>query len=603
MKPDGKYEAIFTQAVLQRVVFDIMDTGHFCIDVETTGVNRMTCDLVGLSISSCPKEGYYIPLRHRGRDGTLVEGQLSWGEVQPYIAMICGEEDIQKIFFNAVFDMTVLERFGCPIKGSVYDVMLTEHTFDNGRYYRFNMSVVVQRTLGYEMIPIKSLIGKGKKQITFDYVPISQATEYAAADVDMPLRLFYERKVKDRELARKNELVDFPLTKTAKTIGMNGIQVDLDYMQEMKSKLVADQMNLQDEVNAEAGRKINVLAYAALSRYLFDKLKIIPAPGYKRNRSGNYPTGGDHLNRITAQHSVVDKILKLRAIQHVLNHHLNTILKKAIGSRIHTSINLITATTRLSSSGPNLQNVVSGEVSGRSLRRGFVVPEGWYWYLADYSQVELRILAHLLVVIFKDWRYANLFLEGADIHQATASVMFGVSLEEITLSQRRAAKAINFGIIYGMGPGGLSYALDCSFNEAQGFFRTYLERYPSIRQWMAWQKNFGDKYGYVETPFFGTRRYIKRGQHTIALNSPIQGGAAEVIRKAMNDVQGAIERDGKRTLMLIQVHDELDFQVPDDEQEWFMATVPVLMSEAIPMAVPLVVEVKKGPNWADLKEV
>jgi len=234
-RPDGRYQTILTEGGLTEVIDDILSTGHFVIDVETTSVDQMTCTLVGISLTARPGEGYYIPLAHT--DGTE---QLDWLIVRPFIAMICADVSIGKIFFNAIYDMVVLERYGCSVEGPVYDTMITEHTIDNGRYYRFNMAECVSRSLGYDMIPITDLIGRGKNRITFDQVPILAATTYAAADVDMPMRLFWHRKVSNPALVRKNEEIDFPLINVLKTVMLTGIMVDLKYMHEMKSSLEKD---------------------------------------------------------------------------------------------------------------------------------------------------------------------------------------------------------------------------------------------------------------------------------------------------------------------------------------------------------------------------
>lgn len=596
-RPDGKYLAITTETALMAVISDILSTGHFCIDVETTSTDPMFCKLVGVSLSPRPGEGYYIPIAHQ--DGTK---QLDWEIVRPHIAMLCGSPDVPMIFFNAIYDMVVLERYDCSCCGSIYDVMITEHTIDNGRYYRFNLAEVVKRTLNYDMVPITDLIGVGKNQVTFDQVPVLQATEYAAADVDMPLRLFYERRVENRRLVLKNDNVDFPLIRTLKTVMRTGIMVDLKYMHEMKVALEEAVILGQDRLDQLVGKEVSVLAYAALSKLLFDEMGLAPADGYGRSKAGNYTTSADHLTKIRHQHEIVDMILLLRDMKHVLAHHLITIVTKAVDHRIHTGFNLITATTRLSSSGPNLQNVSTGSVAGYKIRKGFVVPEGYKWVRIDYSQIELRVLAHMLVELFQDWRYAQIFIDGGDVHRDTAAAILGIESEAVDKDGRRIAKAINFGIIFGQSPGGLMYALDCSYAEAVEFYRAYLGTYPGIERWMVWQKAFGDKYGYVETPFYGMRRYIYKGNHTVALNHPVQGGAAEIMRKAMNEIQEFIEFSGCESRMLLQVHDEFDLEVPDNELYWVLPEVVRIMTSTMNLCVPLEVEVEVGPNWGELEK-
>lgn len=596
-RPDGDYVMVNSYMEFGRLLAHIMDTGHFAIDVETTSINQMTCKLVGVSLSPKPNEGYYIPLFHEDLEGV---GQLNWDYVQPYLAMLCADPGLPKIFFNAIYDMVVLERYGCPVVGPVYDTMITEHTHDNGRYFRFNMSEIARRVLGYDMIPIADLIGKGKKQVTFDKVPISRATIYAAADVDIPMRLFWQRKVTDKMLLAKNACIDFPLLRTLTTVMLTGIMVDLEYMREMKASLEIDIVAHQQRFEEMAGREFSVFAYAALSKLLFDEMKIAPASGFGRSKSGNFSTSADHLFRIRHQHDIIDEIVLLREMNHVLNHHLNIIVTEAIARRIHTAINAVTSTTRLSSSAPNLQNVIVRSVAGYELRKGFIVPPGFKWVKIDYSQIELRVLAHMLVKLFGDWRYAQIFIDGVDVHRATAASIFGIDPERVSRLQRGMAKPLNFGIIYGKGPGGLMFDLECSYAEALSFYNAYLETYPGIDRWMQWQKASGDDNGYVETPFYRTRRYIPKHHHTVCLNTPIQGGAAEIIRKAMNEVQDFIARSGCKSRMLLQVHDELDFEVAEDECAWFIRNVVHIMANTIEMAVPLEVEVEVGDNWGDL---
>ena len=239
-------------------------------------------------------------------------------------------------------------------------------------------------------------------------------------------------------------------------------------------------------------------------------------------------------------------------------------------------------------------------VAGYELRKGFIVPPGFKWVKVDYSQIELRVLAHILVHLFGDWRYAQMFIDGVDVHRATAAAILHIHSSVVTRLQRGSAKAINFGIIFGKGPGGLMFDLECSYQEALNFYNTYLKTYPGIERWMEWQKAFGDDNGFVETPFYKTRRYIPKHHHTIMMNMPIQGGAAEIIRKAMVEVQAFIERSGCRSRMLLQVHDELDFEVAEEELPWFIKEVVRIMSNTMELAVPLDVEVEVGDNWGEL---
>jgi len=299
---------------------------------------------------------------------------------------------------------------------------------------------------------------------------------------------------------------------------------------------------------------------------------------------------------------VIDELLAYRKAQKFISTYGESLMDKIneFTGRLHTRFRQMVSTGRMSSSAPNLQNVLVGAVAGYEIRRGFVVPPGYTWVKIDYSQIELRVLAHMLVELFGDWSYAQIFLDGGDIHRDTAAVILGLSSADVQKAERRLAKAINFGIIYGQSPGGLMYSLNSTYQEALDFYNTYMTSYPGIERWMVWQKDFGDQHGYVETPFFKTRRYVRKGEHTLMLNTPIQAGAAEIIRKAMNEVQQFIETSNSRARMLLQVHDELDFEVPDEELEWFIPSVVRIMGSTVKMAVPLEVEVEIGDNWGEL---
>jgi len=600
MKPDGVYATINTVVALETLCSQIMDQGIFCIDVETTSVDQMTCELVGISLSALPGEGYYIPLAHK--DGTV---QLSVSDVQPYVAMLCSDTALTKVFFNALYDMVVLERYGMPVVPDlVYDVMVTEFTLDNGKYYRFNMAVIAERILGIEMTPISDLIGRGKNEVTFDYVPVALATDYAAADVDIPLRLYWQRKVMDVRLARKNEQVDFPLISVLKRITMNGILVDLPYVHEMKNSMENDIISKQAIFEEIIGCKASVFGYAALSGILFDNhLGLQPAPGYDRSKAGNFSTAGTHLELIRDQHPVIDVIIALREMNYVMQHHIVHLATRTIRSRIHTGYNHTNMTTRLSTVAPNLQNVIIRTVGGYDVRKAFIVAEGSKWVKADYSQVELRVLAHLLVTVFKDWRYAEVFLNGGDVHRDTAAAIMNIHPDQVTSDQRGIAKAINFGIIYGMSKGGLMHALKTTYAVASRFYESYLDSYPGIEGWMKWQSEIGDRQGYIESPIFGMRRHVLKGSYTICLNTPIQSGAAEIIRKAMIDIQTGFDRRGMRSNILLQIHDELDFEVPDIELAEALPLISDSMSGAVPLAVPLVVDLELGDNWSAIEPV
>jgi DNA polymerase-1 len=592
-RPDGNYQTLKTEKELSRLVSDCLDHGLFAIDVETTSIHQMTCDLVGISVSCRPGEGYYIPVGHQEGE------QLDLEIVRPYVAMLTRDVLLEKIFFNAVFDMTVLSRFGMPVIGNVRDTMIGAWLADNGRHYPdrkwygFTLAEVVKRDLGFDMVPISDLLGRGKNQITFDKVSIEQATEYAVVDVDMPLRLFQTQDY--------GSGLDLALTEVLQRVNATGVLMDEKYLRQMSDAIDPAMEKQQAIIDEMAGHSLAVSSYQQLSNFLFVEMELVPDGFNKQNKAGYWSVAGDRLEAIKHQHPIVSQIQHLKALQYIRRNTLKPLLAGIVDGRGHTNFNQMTVTTRLSSSAPNLQNIPTFTVEGYEVRQAFTVPEGCIWLRADYNQVELRVLAHILAILFRDYRYADIFKRGGDIHRATAASVADVSEEQVTKNERRDAKAVNFGLVYGMSPGGLAYQLRISYRAAVEFLEAYFARYPGVRLWMEWQERFANEKGYVETPFFGFRRYVPKGWRTAALNTPVQGGAAEIIKQAMVDIQQELDRRGLRTKMLLQVHDELDFEVPEEELDEVVVLVRDLMEGAVKLEVPLLVDMEVGKNWGQLE--
>lgn len=590
-RPNGTYLTIRTEEDLAVLVADCLDLGVASIDVETTSTDPLTCNLVGVSITARPGEGLYIPIAHRSK-----EYQLPLEVVQSYLRTVMTDPTIEKIFFNAVFDMTVLERFGMPVNSPIKDVMIAAWQHDNGRVDGFSLAVVTKRELGFDMQPISDLIGNGKFATTFDNISISSATQYAAADVDMPLRIYQSGKFNYDKGPNQD------LLKVIQHLNTMGVRIDLEYIQSMIGVIDPALVKQQDVIDALAGRSLYVNSNQQLSSYLFDELGLKPGRNNKKLKSGYYSVAKSHLEEIEHQHPIVSEIQHYKTVFGMRSHHLHPLLKGIRGDRVKAKFNQMTTTSRMSCGAPNLQNQPIFMIEGHQIRQAFLPDSGCKWVRADYSQVELRVLAHILVKQFNDWRYAEIFLRGGDVHIATASAMYDVSEDRIIKAQRGDGKTMNFRIIYGSGVGGIAYALNTSFQNARQFFEAYLGRYPAVRRWMEWQPDFGDENGYVESPF-GFRRYVPKGWRSVQLNTPCQSGAAEIIKQAMIDVFYELKKRGLRTQMLLQVHDELDFSVPDEELEEVVPLIKHLMENAVKLAVPLVVDMEIGPNWGQLSAV
>lgn len=591
------YHLVDTHEAMTALFKEVLDSGHVAIDVRTDTSDPMTCELVGLGVSPEPHKGYYIPLAHPAHPG------LTMRDVLPWLQFICTEDWITTCFYDTVFALIVLERHKIRVSEPVYDVLVTEHGLDNGRHNKFaprDFSYIVKRKLGYDWPEISGLTGVGKKRISYSEVPIDNAVAYSAASADLVMRFYYAQKSQPNNQL-KHRQVDYPLLPVLKQMTLNGIRVDLNYLHQMKDEVENEILKLQDRLDNEAGNAISVYQYKQLSELLFDKLKLASGSGQAKNQADFFPTGKEHLLQIEDQHPIVSVILNLRQMYYALSHHLQPLATKTLHGRIHSQFRPITASTRIASFDLDLHNVIVEPVAGHLIRKAFVVPPSCKWVKADYSQIDLRVLADLIVRQFGDWRYAEIFLAGGDPHRMTAATIFNTSVEQVSDDQRRITKAINFAIIYGMGAYGLQRKLSCSRGEAQQFYQAYMLAYP-VEEWMEYQKALATENGYVETPYFKSRRYVGPGDWRAALNHPTQGGAAEIMRKVMIKMQDILnDRSDLDTLMLLQVHDELDFQVPEHSLAEFVSILTKVMTETFTLAVPLEIEVRVGDNWAELE--
>ncbi len=598
-------------AALQGWLDRIARVGTVAVDTETTSLDEMRADLVGVSLAVAPGEACYIPLTHRSGGGdlfdsdALAEGQMPVEEALRMLKPMLEDAAVLKVGQNMKYDYKIFARLGIHV-APIDDTMLLSYA-QHGGLHGHGMDTLADRYLGHQPIPIKTLIGTGKAQVTFDRVAIDVAAPYAAEDADVTLRL--HRLLKPRLHAAKvtqvYETLERPLVPVLARMEMAGVKVDREVLSRMSGKFAQKMAGLEEEIHAKAGRPFNVGSPKQLGEILFDELAL---PGGKKGKTGAYSTGADILEDLATEHELPRLILDWRQLSKLKSTYTDALqdhIHPETG-RVHTSYSIAGANTgRLASTDPNLQNIPIRSEEGRRIREAFVAPEGRVLVALDYSQIELRILAHIAGID----QLKQAFKAGVDIHALTASEMFGVPLAEMTPEVRRQAKAINFGVIYGISGFGLARNLRIPRAEAQAFIDTYFERFPGIRDYMDDTIRFAKAHDRVET-LFGRRIHTPeinaRGPGAgfakrAAINAPIQGTAADVIRRAMVRMEAAIE--GIDARMLLQVHDELLFEVAEDDVERLTERAREVMEGAhhpvVDLSVPLIVDAGRGANWAE----
>ncbi len=613
------YDCIRDMEALAPWLERIRAQGFVAIDTETTALDEMRAGLVGISLATAPGRACYIPLAHKaetgagagegglfGGDGALAEGQIGLEDALEALRPVLEDDAILKIGQNLKYDAKILARHGLRI-APIDDTMLISYALHGG-LHGHGMDALAERYLGHTPIPIKSLLGSGKSAITFDRVPIEAATRYAAEDADITQRLWQMLKPRMHRarVTRVYETLERPLVPVLAGMEMRGIRVDRDTLSRMSNAFAQKMAGLEAKIHELAGESFNVGSPKQLGEILFDKFSM---PGGKKGKTGAYATGADVLEDLAAEgHDLPARVLDWRQIAKLKSTYTDALqdhINPETG-RVHTSYVISGASTgRLASTDPNLQNIPVRTEEGRRIRGAFVAPEGRVLVSLDYSQIELRILAHIAGI---DTLKAA-FREGHDIHAMTASEMFGVPLEQMTPEIRRQAKAINFGVIYGISGFGLARNLRIPRAEAQGFIDRYFERFPGIRAYMDDTVAFAKAHGHVET-LFGRRIHTPeinaRGPgagfaRRAAINAPIQGTAADIIRRAMIRVPAAIE--GLDAAMLLTVHDELVFEVAEDAVEDLVAQVRGVMEGAaapvVQLSVPISVDAGQGRSWAE----
>lgn len=636
LAPEGELEStpgqpptepivVRTAAELKACVKALAAAEWIAFDVETTGLDKISADIVGVCLAADSPTAYYIPVGHLASEKqadsgqmklfagapALAEGQLPLADVLDAIRPAMTDPAIRKVAHNAKFDFVILQRAGLTVSPVAFDTLLAEWLLDPMSKH-LGLKDLARHRLGVEMQPITDLIGTGRNQKSFAEVPIEDAAPYGAADADMTLRLL--RPLLDEiESADMTDLfqLEIDLMPVLADMEQAGIGIDMAFFREYGAQLAVELETLERQVFEIAGEPFNLNSTQQLSEVLFDRLGL-PREGLKKTRSGYYSTASSVLESLRPSDNtgIIDLVLNYRELGKIKSTYVDALpeMVNAATGRIHTSFRQTGAVTgRLASNSPNLQNIPIRTEAGRKVRRGFVPRPGWVFMAADYSQVELRILAH----VSQDKALIDAFLADQDIHSTTAASVYGVPLAEVDFNQRRFAKAVNFGLMYGMGPYRLARDSGLTLNEAEAFIKTYFERFPGVRRYLSETKLFARQNGYVET-LFGRRRFfpvfkrpgrnrqLEARAEREAVNYPIQGSAADIIKVAMIRLHAVLKAD-YRARMLLQVHDELLLEVPQDEIEPVKDLVETTMRNAYKLRVPLKVEAEIGDNWLALK--
>ncbi len=604
------YECVRDADALNRWIATIVERGHVAVDTETTSLDEMRAELVGISLCVEAGKACYIPLGHKQGGGDLFgstdlsPGQMPLEQALALLKPVLEDAAILKIGQNMKYDAKIFARYGVTV-APIDDTMLMSYAMHAGLHMH-GMNALSEEYLGHAPITIKTLLGSGKTQVTFDRVPIDEAVKYAAEDADVTLRLWktFKPKLHAAHVTTVYETLERPLVPVLAAMEMAGIQVDRDTLSRMSNAFAQKMAALEDEIHTLAGEKFNVGSPKQLGEILFDKMSL---PGGEKGKTGAYATGADILEDLATEHQLPGLVLDWRQLSKLkstytdaLQDHINPDT-----GRVHTSYSITGAVTgRLASTDPNLQNIPIRSEEGRRIREAFVAPKGRTLVSLDYSQIELRILAHVADIP----ALKQAFADGLDIHAMTASEMFGVPLEGMDPMIRRQAKAINFGVIYGISGFGLARNLRIPRAEAQGFIDRYFERFPGIKEYMNDTVAFAKENGFVQTLFgrkIHTPEINAKGPQAgfakrAAINAPIQGTAADVIRRAMIRMPNAIT--GLDAKMLLQVHDELLFEVAEDAAAELIPIARDVMENAadpaVKLTVKLTVEAGTGANWA-----
>lgn len=592
------YTLCDTKLKREALIAKLLQQKEFCFDTETTDIDANSAELVGLSISYKPHEAFYIPFTP------------NYDEAQSLIhefKSVFENENIAKVGQNLKYDIIMLKWYDVQVKGKLFDTMLAHYLIEPDQ--RHNMDFLAEYYLHYEPIPITKLIGEKKAgQLSMRTVPLDQLVDYAAEDADVTLQLKHilEPLLHKNNLFKLFDEVEVPLMNVLVKMETEGVRIDPDFLNVMSDDLQADIITVEDKIYEACGLRFNIGSPKQLGDVLFDHLKIDDKA--KKTKTGQYATGEEVLSKLEDKHPAIKLVLDYRELVKLKNTYVDTLplmINQRTG-RVHTSfMQTVAATGRLSSNNPNLQNIPIRTDRGKEIRKAFIARNDKFTLLsADYSQIELRIIAHFS----EDASMIEAFKNKIDIHTATASKVYGVDIADVSSTMRRNAKMVNFGIIYGISAFGLSQRLNIPRKEAGEIIDNYFLQYPTIKSYMDESINRAREFGYVET-LLGRRRYLRdinsanatvRGfAERNAINAPIQGSAADLIKVAMIDIDAAFSKENLRTKMTLQVHDELVFDVPNDELELVKPIIKQKMEGAILLKVPVDVEMGTGKNWLD----
>jgi DNA polymerase-1 len=573
------------------------------VDTETTDLHHHRAQLVGVSISVVEKQGYYFPVSGGGLFNEC-DTEFSKEELLASLSEVLQDSSIKKVGQNIKFDLMILRKAGIELSGIYFDTMIASYLLNPAD--RHNMDDMAERILGYSTIKYKDLVGKGKNSRPLIEVPLDEISVYAIEDTDITYRLYNKLKPeieKDQVLSELFYKMEIPLLKVLSQMEYEGVLIDPEHFKRLSVENDAHLQELEKQIHEYAGGPFNINSTKELSSLLFDSERL-GLKSVKKTKTG-FSTDISVLEALRNDHPVIEKLIKYRTLSKLKSTYIDslpTLIEPSTG-RIHTSYNqTVVATGRLSSSDPNLQNIPIKDDFGRLIREGFIAPRGFSIVAADYSQIELRLAAH----ISGDQAMRQAFVSNTDIHTLTASRIFGVSEEDVNPTMRRQAKVVNFATIYGVSPYGLSKQIDLSVSEAKKFIDRYFETYPGFRDYIERTIAFARENGYVET-LSGRRRYVpeinsksqfpREGAERIAINTPIQGTSADMIKLAMISLEKIIREMGLKSRLIMQVHDELVFELADNE-EFFIQTIKQEMEGVMELSIPVVVDVGRAPNWA-----
>ncbi|WP_228852659.1 DNA polymerase I [Aegicerativicinus sediminis] len=592
------YQSVATGLSTSLFIKNLMNQKSVCFDTETTSINPIEAELVGIAFSWEASKGFYLPFPEEREDAQKLLEQLR---------TFFENESIEKIGQNLKYDIKVLHKYGIEVKGKLFDTMLAHYLINPDM--RHNMDVLAETYLNYTPISIEKLIGKkGKNQKSMRTVPLDQQTEYAVEDADITLQLkeYFEKELTEANTQKLFDDIEIPLLRVLAEMELEGINLDIPFLNELSKALDRDIKQLEQKIYEAAGETFNIASPKQLGEILFEKLKLVDKP--KKTKTGQYSTAEDVLSYLAKDHEIIKNILDYRGLAKLKSTYVDALPQQVEPStgRVHTDyMQTVAATGRLSSNNPNLQNIPIRTERGRQVRKAFIPRNNDFTLLAaDYSQIELRIIAALS----EEDNMIEAFKKGEDIHASTASKVFNVPLSEVTREQRSNAKTVNFGIIYGVSAFGLSNQTDLSRSESKDLIDTYYATYPKLRAFINQQIDFARDHGYVQT-VLGRRRYLKdinsrnavvRGAaERNAVNAPIQGSAADIIKIAMINIHKKLKSEKYRTKMLLQVHDELVFDVYKPELEQVSKMIKTEMENAYTLTVPLDVEIDTGSNWLE----